>query len=215
MKQLCPVLWRITALLLAGMILAPASSAQAQDVLDEWATIKVPPPPAIKPVTLDPKTTALLSMDFNRANCTPDKRARCFAALPKVQKLLAEARANGMVVIHTYGPNMEKADIVKAVAPVGDEPAFSAGGDKLAGDEVERILKDRGIATLLLAGTSANGAVLFTAIGGSQGGFKIVVPVDAIPADTAYQEQFTIWEIANGPGLREHSTLTRSDLLKF
>ena len=37
----------------------------------------------------------------------------------------------------------------------------------------------------------------------------------AMPADTAYQEQFAIWEIANGPGVREDSTLTKLDMITF
>jgi nicotinamidase-related amidase len=189
--------------------------AQAPNILEEWATIKPPPPPTLKPVTLDPRTTALISMDFNRKNCTPDKRSRCFAVLPKLKALLTEARAKGMVVVHTYTPNMDKSDIVQEVGPAGDELVLQVRGDKFHGNDLERILKDKGIKTVLLAGTSANGAVLFTAIGGSQRGFKVIVPIDTMPADTAYQEQFAIWEIANGPDVREDSVLTRTDMLTF
>src|SRR6185312_6502291 len=31
--------------------------AKAGDIVDEWASVKAPPPPALKPVTVDPKTT--------------------------------------------------------------------------------------------------------------------------------------------------------------
>jgi hypothetical protein len=31
----------------------------AQTIIDEWSSVKVPPPPELKPVTADPKTTAL------------------------------------------------------------------------------------------------------------------------------------------------------------
>jgi nicotinamidase-related amidase len=192
-----------------------ASSVLAQDILQEWATIKPPPPPEIKPVTLDPKKTALIVMDFNRKNCVPAKRARCAAVLPKVQKLLAAARAKGMAIVHTYTPNMEQSDISKDVTPVAGERVLQVRGDKFQGNDLEKYLKDKGITTILLAGTSGNGAVLFTAIGGSQRRFKVVVPIDAMPADTAYQEQFAIWEIANGPGVREDSTLTKLDMLSF
>jgi len=190
------------------------SPAQAQDILQEWATIKPPPPPEIKAVTLDPKKTALIVMDFNRKNCVPAQRARCAAVLPKVQKLLAAVRAKGMVVVHTYTPNMEQADISQDVTPAAGERVLQVRGDKFQGD-LEKYLKDKGITTILLAGTSGNGAVLFTAIGGSQRRFKVVVPIDAMPADTAYQEQFAIWEIANGPGVREDSTLTKLDMITF
>jgi nicotinamidase-related amidase len=203
------------AIVAMGALAAGSAAAQAPDILQEWATIKAPPPPEIKPVTLDPAKTALLSMDFNQRNCTPDKRARCAAVLPKVRKLLDEARAKGMMVVHTYTPNMQKSDIVAEVGPAQGELVLQVRGDKFNGNDLEKTLKGKGITTVLLVGTSANGAVLFTSIGGSQRKFKVVVPIDTMPADTAYQEQLAIWEIANGPDVREHSTLTRTDLLKF
>jgi nicotinamidase-related amidase len=210
---------RISATLVAGALAGAmvifVGAAQAQNILEEWATIKPPPPPELKPVTIDAKKTALIVMDFNQLNCVPDKRARCAAVLPKVQKLLAEARAKGMVVVHTYTPNMTQADMVKSVEPIAGERVLQVRGDKFHGNDLEKYLKDKGITTVLNVGTSANGAVLFTTIGASQRGFKAIVPIDTMPADTAYQEQFSIWEIANGPGVREDSTLTRTDMLKF
>jgi nicotinamidase-related amidase len=200
------------AVLVSGL---NSSAARAQDILQEWATIKPPPPPEIKAVALDAKKTALMVMDFNQKSCTPEQRARCAAALPKVQKLLAAVRPKGMIVVHTYTPNMQPSDLSKEVAPVAGERVLRTRGDKFQGSDLEKSLKDQGITTLLLVGTSGNGAVLFTAIRGSQLGFKIVVPIDAMPADSAYQEQFAIWEIANAPTVREVSTLTKLDMLTF
>jgi hypothetical protein len=37
--------------------------ARAANIIDEWASVKMPPAPELKPVTLDPKTTALLMLD--------------------------------------------------------------------------------------------------------------------------------------------------------
>ena len=66
-----------------------------------------------------------------------------------------------------------------------------------------------------MVGTQANGSVLFTTVGAAMRGFKVVVPIDTLPADTAYQEQLAIWEIANAPGIAGEATLTRTDMLKF
>jgi len=206
----------IAVLAVAGAFLAASSTvAGAQNILEEWSSIKPPPPPSLKEVTLDPKKTALISMDFNAKTCTPQQRARCAAVIPRVQKLIADARAKGMVVAHTYTTSMQKSDIVKDVAPVEGEFITSSRTDKFAGNDLDKRLKDKGIDTLILVGTSANGAVMTTAIMATLRGFKIVVPIDTMPADSAYQEQFAIWQIANGPGLREAATLTRSDMLKF
>jgi nicotinamidase-related amidase len=205
----------VVALASAAAAMALPARAQAPDILQEWDTIKAPPPPPIKPVTLDPAKTVLISMDFNQRNCISAQRSRCAFVLPRVKTLIAAARAKGMMVVHTYTPNMQKSDIVKDVAPVEGELVLQVRGDKFFGNELENILKAKGITTALLVGTSANGAVLFTAIGASQRGFKAVVPIDTMPADTAYQEQLAIWEIANGPGVREDSTLTKTDMLRF
>jgi nicotinamidase-related amidase len=154
-------------------------------------------------------------MDFNGKSCTPDKRARCAEVLPRAQKLIADARAKGMFVAHTYTSSMEKSDIAKVVEPIDGEPVMRGRGDKFSGNDLEKMLKDKGIDTVVLIGTSANSAVLYTALGAAQRGFKAVVPIDTMPAETAYQEQFSIWQLANGSQVSENTTLTRSDMLKF
>src|SRR5665647_1626808 len=78
---------------------AVGSPARAANIIDEWANVKLPPPPALKPVTVDPKTTALLLLDFvpHDPYCGPAK-ARCGATLPAMKQLLANARAHGATV---------------------------------------------------------------------------------------------------------------------
>ena len=193
---------------------APAGLA-AQTIIEEWGSVKAPPPPEVKPVTIDAKETALLVMDFNKNSCTPQRRARCAAVLPKLKKLLADARAHGLTIIHTTAGTATPADISPDLAPVAGEPIFNPGLNKLASAGLVQILKDKHVTTLLLVGTSANGAVLFTAGGAAQLDYKVIVPVDGMPADGAYQEQFAAWDIANGPTVREHATLTKIDLIKF
>ena len=67
------------------------SKAVASDIIDEWTNVKTPVAPDIKPVTVDPKTTALIMGDLVNQLC--GKRPRCVAALPAMKKLLGEARA--------------------------------------------------------------------------------------------------------------------------
>jgi len=192
-----------------------SSTAYAQGVLDEWNSVKAPPPPPIHEVTINPRTTALFMMDFNSKNCKPELRNRCAIVMPGVEKFLARARSSGMTIIHSYTPNMEESDIVPNVKPLQSERVVQVRGDKFDKNDLNETLKTKGITTIITVGTSANGAVLFTAIGASQRGFKVIVPVDAMPADTAYQEQFSIWEIANGPTIREVSTLTTLERIRF
>jgi nicotinamidase-related amidase len=202
-----------TALVLATFTI-PATRAQA--VTDEWASVKAPDKvPELKAVTLDPKKTALLVMDFNKNNCIPAQRPRCATALPKVQKILAAARAKGMVVVHTITTRMKPDDIAKDVLPKSGERVLIGPVDKFTDNDLAKTLKDKGIDTVITAGTSANGAVLFTAAGAVLRGFKVVAPVDAMPADGAYQEQFVVWELANAPTVSAGVTLTKLDMIKF
>jgi hypothetical protein len=69
-----------------------SSLASAQTIIDEWATVKAPPPPALKGVTIEPKTTALLLLDFNKQTCNSERRPRCVASIPKVANVLKDAR---------------------------------------------------------------------------------------------------------------------------
>ena len=71
-----------TLALIAGLGLA-MSAASAQTIIDEWANVKAPPAPPLKPATVDAKTTALLMLDFMNQNC--GQRPRCLATIPAMK----------------------------------------------------------------------------------------------------------------------------------
>jgi hypothetical protein len=45
-------------------VLSYAVPSCAETIIDEWPNVKAPPPPELKSVTLDPKTTALILIDL-------------------------------------------------------------------------------------------------------------------------------------------------------
>ena len=205
------------AALALGFFAAWPGATYAQSIIEEWDSIKAPPPPIakIKPVQIDPKKTAVFSLDWNRKTCTADGRVRCFKTLPKIEKLLADARNHNILIVHALSSNMQPEDIVASVGPKGEERVVRGRGDKFSDNDVEKMFKGRGIDTVIIVGTSANSAVLYTTFGAVQRGFKPIVPIDGLPSETAFQEQFTIWQIANGSQLNEKAVLTRLDSINF
>lgn len=190
------------------------SPARAANIIDEWGNVKAPAAPTLKPVTADPKTTALLMLDYLPAPyCSPDPR--CVASLPAMNRLLTEARAKGATVVYSVAGKYGPADILKDVAPVGNEPSVKSKADKFLNTDLEKILKDKGIQTVIVTGTAANGAVLYTGTGAAVRGLKVIVPVDGLSADDLYAEQLTVWQLAHGPGFGAQVTLTRTDMIKF
>ena len=200
----------------AALILTLSPAALAQGVVSEWKTVQAPPAPTLETVTVDPQKTALLIMDFNQGLCGGGARSlpRCVSALPRVKDLLDKARAHHMLIVFTGYPHM--APRVKELAPMKDEQVVVGHADKFDGTDLDRILKDHGITTVITTGVVANGAVLFTAFGAASRGYKVIVPVDAMPGMNAYAEQSSIWGIEHDPGLGERScTLTSVDMIKF
>ena len=112
--------------------------ASAQTIVDEWASVQAPPPPALKPVTVDPKTTALLMLDFNYQTCK-ERRPRCVASIPKVKTLLTAARAAGVPVAYSLGGGSKSsADIDPELAPTAGEPVVSSGVNKFVNTDLEK-----------------------------------------------------------------------------
>jgi nicotinamidase-related amidase len=190
-------------------------SAPAQTIIDEWTSVQVPPPPALKSVAIDTKTTALLLLDFNAQTCNPQRRPRCIASIPTVQGLLAAARAAGVPVAFTLGGGGKPPDIAKELTPNAGEPIFSSGVDKFVNTDLEKFLKDKGITTVVVVGNAAHGAVLYTASGAAMRGFKVIIPVDGVSSDTAYSEQYVAWHLVNAPVISPAMTLTKIADVKF
>jgi nicotinamidase-related amidase len=164
-------------------------------------------------VSIEPKTTALLMLDFMNQNC--GQRPRCLASIPAMKKLLAEARAAKVAVIYSLIRNSTTADVIKDVAPTADEPWVLSGPDKFLDTDLEKILKEKGIHTVIVTGTAANGAVLFTAAGAALRGMNVIVPVDGMPALEPYAELTAAYTLANAPLISLKSTLTTIDMIKF
>ena len=204
--------------LLAGLAAAATlavAPVAAQTIVDEWASVKAPAPIELKAVKVDPKTTAFLVLDLVKQTCNAERRPRCLASLPKVEKFLAEARAHGAPVVFSIIANATPADIAPQAAPKEGEPVVSSVANKFIRTDLDKILKDKGVTTVIVVGTTAQGAVLFTASEAAFLGYKVIVPVDGASAESLYAEQVTAWTLANAPGVGQNTTMTRFDMIGF
>jgi nicotinamidase-related amidase len=205
--------------LVGAIALAAAAvvSARGETIIDDWNKAKLPPPPELKPVTLVPKETALLVMDFTVQTCTPERRKRCADSVPAVKKFVNEARDSGALIIYSVAvPNSKPSDVLKELAPaVGEEVLPPLGPDKFINSDLEATLKAKGIKTVVAMGTQAQTSVLHTGGEAALRGFKVIVPVDAMSADDLFPELYTAWHLANAARISNQVTLTKLDMIKF
>ena len=194
---------------LATLSASGETVSPSTNVIDDWSTIKAPPVPALKPVTIEAKSTAFLVLDMQADLVNLQARPRSVATIKTISEFLNRARTAGMLVAYSNARTATAADIVPPLTPKAGEPVVRAGVDKFFRTNLEKILSERGIKTVIVVGTAANGAVLHTATGASLRGMKVIIPVDGLSNEEVYAEQYTVWHMVNAPGTRTNATLTR------
>ena len=205
----------LAAIFTAYFLAAPPLAAQT--IVDEWSKAKLPAPPQLKPAQVDAKQAALLVMDFTIQTCSNERRARCAASVPKVAKLVAEARAKGALVIYSIaGAGATPASVLPELGPAPGETILPAlGPDKFIGSDLEQSLKAKMIKTVIAVGTQAQTSVLHTAGAAALRGFAVVVPVDGMSSDEIFPELYTAWHLSTAARIADKVTLTKIDMISF
>jgi nicotinamidase-related amidase len=199
-----------------GALAAFQDAASAQTtIVDDWGKVAPPPAPTLKLASLEAKTTALVVMDFVKQSCNEQSRPHCIALIPKVKAMIDAAKAKNVTIIWTLPNGPKPEDFLSQVAPPAGTQFVTGPVDKFVGTDFEKQLKDKGITTLVLTGTSAHGAVLYTASQAAIRGFKAVVPVDGMSATAPYAEQATAYILTTAPVLSNNVTLTRGDMITY
>ena len=202
---------------LLGAAVMVSSAVQAQGVLDDWASVKMPAAPALKPASVDPKTTALMLFDFTTQTCSQERRPRCAASMPKMKKLLEDARARGMFVVYSVAlPNTGEKDMMPEIAPRAGEPILPPlGPDKFLNSDFEKMLKEKGVQTIILNGTAAQSTVLHTGGAAALRGFNVVVPIEGMSSNDAFPELYTAYHLTTAARIDAKVTLTRVDMISY
>ncbi len=192
-----------------------AGSAMASDIVKDWKMAKMPKAPKLKKVTVSPKDTALVVMDLQTNSCNEKRRPRCLETIAAVKSLLDRARSHHLPVVYSITTSGKVDMILKDIKPMSSEPHVQASVDKFYGTDLDKILKGKGIKKVILVGTAAEGAVLGTATGAAQRGYKVIVPVDGMSSSSPYYEQFTAIYLIKSPGTGKKTTLTRTDMIQI
>ena len=150
-----------TVLLTSGVALAlcggVAQSAQTTPA-GKMMTLQMPATPDPARVTLDPKTTALIVLDYVEDICNSQPSCKG-KMLPAVTPFMERVRKAGMVVAYgTRAPNMTK--WLKEVAPTAsDIKVINTAQDRFYNTELDKQLKAKGIKTLIMVGWKISGSV--------------------------------------------------------
>ena len=185
-------------------------------------TLQMPSPPDPVPVALDPATTALLIFDVVDPICERFPVCKTHMA-PVIAALLARARKAGVTV--AYGTRAHhKSHWLPEVAPApGDIQIENQAQDRFYNTELDKLLKAKGITTLILVGWKVSGSVTYTSVGATLRGYTVVVPVDASLDATDFEIAVGRHQIlnqnsanaGNEPLKDRASTLSRTDLIAF
>jgi len=216
-----------TVLLTSGLVLAlcggaaqaqPASRAASKPLL----TLQMPALPDPVRVTLNPATTALLVLDYVEPICNSQPKCKG-QMLPAMTPFMARARKAGVVVAYgTRDQNMSKWLPEVAPAP-GDIKIVNTAQDRFYNTDLDKALKAKGIATIIMVGWKVSGSVAYTSIGATVRDYTVVIPVDTTTATTDYETNIGFYQIlnqgngnlTNEPLKPKAPTLSRTDMITF
>lgn len=156
--------------------------------------------------------------------------------IPRIQGLLRASRRQGIEVIHlrvaeltrdsrdagwkqlvrglAVPVNSKEAEPLEEVAPIGDEIVISkSSSGAFATTNLDRILRNLGIKTLLFTGTATGGCVESTARDAADLGYEVIVVSDACADSTHRSHQKALQRMA-AMGIRTSPTADMLEVLE-
>ena len=200
----------------------PAEAQQNARAAGKMVTLQMPAIPDPARVTLDPRTTALMVLDYVEPICNaqPSCKARM---LPAMTPFMEAARKAGLTVAYgTREQNMSK--WLKEVAPTpGDIRITNTAQDRFYNTDLDKALKAKGIKTLIMVGWKVSGSVTYTSVGAMVHDYTVVIPVDTTSAGSDYETTIGFYNVlnsgnanlANEPLKPRATTLSRTDMITF
>jgi nicotinamidase-related amidase len=211
-----------SVLLTSGLVLALCGGAAQAQSTGPLATLQMPALPDPARVALNHATTALLVLDYVEPICNSQPKCKG-EMLPAVTPFMAQARKAGVVVAYgTREPNMSK--WLPEVAPAaGDIKIMNTAQDRFYNTDLDKALKAKGIATIIMVGWKVSGSLTYTSVGAMVRDYTVVIPMDTTAAATDYETTIGFYQILNGananlknePLKPKSATLSRTDMITF
>jgi len=213
----------LTVVLTSGFMLALCGGvAQAQSSGRPMQTLQMPAMPDPARITLNPKTTALLVLDYVEEICATQPKCKS-QMLPAMIPFLERIRKAGLVVAYgTRARNM--AHWLPQVAPAeGDIKIVNTAQDRFYNTDLDKLLKAKGVTTIIMVGWKVSGSVTYSSVGAMVRDYTVVIPVDTTTASTDYETAIGFYNVlnsgnanlANEPLKAKSVTLSRTDLIAF
>ena len=197
-------------------------AAQAQPTGKPMQTLQMPAMPEPARVTLSPKTTALIVLDYVEDICATQPKCKS-QMLPAMIPFMERVRKAGLVVAYgTRAQNMTH--WLPQVAPAeGDIKIVNTAQDRFYNTDLDKALKAKSITTLIIVGWKVSGSVTYTSVGAMARDYTVVVPVDTTTAASDYETAIGFYNVLNSgnanlsnePLKAKSVTLSRTDLVTF
>jgi len=189
------------------------------DIMKEWATVKLPSPPELKPVTLEGKTTALLILDVMKESCARRQRLQRDAFQTSRSCMTRRGGAGAMLFYTLVAAAVPTgADVAAGLTPKDGEWVIQRGPDKFLGSPLEQRLKERGITTVVVTGHLGAGRGNWSRLGRGPARLQGLSCRSMVYRPTiAFMELYAAYHLAKGGPVivTEKVTLTRTDMIKF
>jgi nicotinamidase-related amidase len=159
-------------------------------------TLQMPATPAPARVNLDPRTTALIVLDYVEPICNSQPSCKG-QMLPAMIPFMERVRKAGLVVAYgTREQNMTR--WLKEVAPApSDIKVINSAQDRFYNTDLDKTLKAKGINTLIMVGWKVSGSVTYTSVGAMARDYTVVIPMDATSAASDYETTIGFYNVLN------------------
>ena len=210
------------SILAVALFFGEAEAQPAMDTAAKTVTLQMPATPEPARVTLDPKSTALVVLDYVEDICARQPNCKN-KMVPAMTPFMERVRKAGLTV--AYGTRAQNQTMwLKEVAPAAaDIRVNNTAQDRFYNTDLDKELKAKGIKTLIIVGWKISGSVTYTAVGAMVRDYTVVIPVDTTAAATDYETTIGFYNVLNSgnanlgnePLKAKAVTLSRTDLITF